>query len=127
MCPRPLPHLVEECYRYNHTAGMVHSLIGQHGVIEKEVDRMYACAIRITERWQQYWPFLQCMEHNSEAWVSGMTSKTHYQALGIGAALAHNSRPVLQSKSAMPYFAASSGSNQPDVLQGIMMVDAAML
>ena len=44
----------------------------------------------------------------------------------IGAWLAHIARALDQSKSAMPYFAASSASNQPEVLQGIMMVLAAM-
>ena len=31
-----------------------------------------------------------------------------------------------QSKSAMPYLAARAGSNQPEVLHGIMTVDMAM-
>jgi hypothetical protein len=47
-------------------------------------------------------------------------------ALLIGAVFAQNSRPVDQSKSAIPYLPASSGSNQPMVLQGIMTVDMAI-
>jgi len=38
------------------------AIVPQHGLLEIQVNTMEACAKSLSRSWQQYWPFLVCME-----------------------------------------------------------------
>jgi hypothetical protein len=42
-------------------------IVAQHGDTEKNVNRLQACAKWQNTTWQDYWPFLYCMESNYES------------------------------------------------------------
>lgn len=42
-------------------------IVAQHGDAERNANRMQACAKWQNTTWQEYWPFLQCMESEYES------------------------------------------------------------
>lgn len=45
------------------------TVVTQHGPNELAVNKMEACAKNLLDKWQDYWPFLVCMETNYEKGV----------------------------------------------------------